>query len=186
MHRIKMYKYLLNEKRRMNENEWMRRMKVSDYEDKEKNWPVRLKWSWRTSLLSWNMMGGKKSYLVSEVIAKKTVAASPQKKRRRVQRDLSMGWGQHADDCKRKQKAVWYTVKNRQETHSSLKKSSRLASDSGVFLNWWSVTRANPKNRSAVLRRRTVVLKFSNEILVIVSCRLLRADSGIDRQRTLI
>lgn len=35
--------------------------------------------------------GGKKSHLVSEVIGKKKVAASPQKKRRRVQRDPSVG-----------------------------------------------------------------------------------------------
>jgi len=110
-------------------------MKVSNYEDKEKNWPVRLKWSWRTSLLSWNMMGGKKkSHLVSQVIAKKKVAASPRKKRRRVQRPVSMGWGQCADDSKGKQKAVRWAVKSRQETRSSLKKSPRLASDSGVFI----------------------------------------------------
>lgn len=36
-------------------------------------------------------MRGKKSHVVSEVVAKKKVAVSSQKKRRRVWRDLSMG-----------------------------------------------------------------------------------------------
>lgn len=42
--------------------------------------------------MSWNMIRGKKSHVVSEVVAKKKVAASSLKKRRRVWR------GQHADD----------------------------------------------------------------------------------------